>query len=949
MLNPLPTELQDSDDDAIPTHWFNKGIALKVVRHHFQRGKAVIRIAVGFFTVRGYNLIRASAAGKKMFILVGVNEPGEDRVRRVIVKEILDDLSAGVDEDRRAAVEELVGKMEGGDFRIVDAHAMDHHAKLYIVDGDVALVGSSNVSGRGLIDAIEAGYTVSDPAHVADYVRWYEGFFYSPGCVDITQALIDALKRWLGLAYPWDIYLKTLNALRSLEEPKLQRANYRKPVGFQTDVIARALRQIEEYNGAMVVASTGLGKTVIAADIALRLKEAGAILNVLVIGPKPVNKSWLRHLQPTGLNVAYFNPSALDAANPQHNHHLRDLQEILSILDEQWLVIVDESHEFRKYRQEIWLKGQPTQVTRRAFKRLIPAIERSKPKVLLLTGTPISTGIENVNSQLLLLPHTAPKSAILPTLEGHTLHYPHAWQISHLTDMKTLAVSSAITTPYVARHYGRLDKQNGGIYIDYNGQRKYIPQVTLCRINAPLPLEDKVTPVLKHGYFTTTARHPIRRTVIERWARTTWGSSPWALRDVLSKCVDRPGWGSYNVKFLKDVQAHRQKMQFTLDLTGAVGRREDLLYAIIDKLEQMRFVDDPKLVLLVDLLARLCTEGKKVVVFSEFWATVAYLETALRELQPTLRVASLISLVKPGQYEAKNDYEIERLLLAFAPLANGGKAEDSSYDVFLATDAYGVGVNMEDAQVVVNYDLAWTPIEPAQRAGRILRLWHTPRTVELYAFVPTPQDLFSREAAKIARRWENLTRRHRQASELLEMPTLTTQAEPEALDMASLAGPAIEELGALDLEALDQEQEQEHGIPVSPVFRHMARLEGRRDEVRQIPDDISSAMVCRHPEYPLPLVYVLVKYRGKYYWGLYDVKKRLLLPKQPDLKLLDLIECEEDTPKAAVDPVLIDRGGNACVRAWCEANNADPAEVMRICTLYLVSDRGDDVSNLLDG
>ena len=106
----------NQESDMIPSHWFDKGVALKVVRHYFQHGKSIIRIAVGFFTVRGYNLIRASARGKKLLILVGVNEPGEDRVKRVIIREIMEDLRSGLDEDRRAAVLELVEKMEGGHF-----------------------------------------------------------------------------------------------------------------------------------------------------------------------------------------------------------------------------------------------------------------------------------------------------------------------------------------------------------------------------------------------------------------------------------------------------------------------------------------------------------------------------------------------------------------------------------------------------------------------------------------------------------------------------------------------------------------------------------------------------------------------------------------------------------------------------------------------------------------
>ena len=930
------------DPDTIPVHWFDKGVALRVVRHYFHRAKTVIRIAVGFFTIRGYNLIRGSATGKKLFILVGVNEPGEDRVKRVIVKEIMDDLSTGLDQDRRTAVLELVERMEGGKFRIVDAHAMDHHAKLYVVDSDVALVGSANISGRGLIEAIEAGYTVSDPAHVADYVQWYEDFFNSPNCFDITQALIDALRRWLSLAHPWDIYLKTLNALRYLEDTRLQRATYRKPVGFQTDVIARALRQIEEFNGAMVVASTGLGKTVIATDIALRLKEAGTILNVLIIGPKAVEKSWKAHMLPTGLNNEFFNPSALDARSSKRNRHLKDLEDIFEVIDDRWLIIVDESHEFRKYQQEVWEGGRSKLVVRRAFRRLLPVIRRSKARVLLLTGTPLSTGIDNVNSQLLLLPHTAPQEnhSTLPLFGNPVHHHPNAWCVDALSDLKTLPVSSAITTPYVARHYGRQDEENGGTYIDYNGERRYIPQVTLYRINTTLPLEDEIAAILKHGYLITTSRNPMIRTVIERTARVGWGSSPWMLRDVLSKSVKRPGWKKYNVQFKMDVEAHRRANQYTFDLTGATHRRTDRLNEIIAKLEQMQFTDDPKLLLIVDLLAQACAQRKKTVVFSEFWATVAYLETALRALLPQLRVASMIELEKPGQYVVKKDRELEALLLAFAPLANEGTTADSCYNVFLATDAYGVGVNMQDAQVVINYDLAWTAIEPAQRAGRVLRLWHQPRAVELYAFVPTLQSEQTQEAIKMARRWQRLTRRHEQASVLMELPTLTTQAEPEAIDMASLAGPPVVELGALDLEILDLE----HDIPVTPVFRHMAQLEGRRDEVRSIPDDISSAMVTSTDR---PLVYTLLRSRGKYQWGLYDVRKRELLPKQSDLALLDLIECQETMPTAAIDPVEIDRLGNACVQAWCQANRVEPEEVMRICTLYLAPEKEDEIGNLI--
>ena len=122
----------NDDDLKALKRYFAKGQSLISVKHYFSQGKSIIRIAVGFFTIKGYNLIRSSTAGKKISILVGIEEPGEKRLRKVLIQEILLDLRLGIEAERRQAVVELLEKMEGGNFRIVDARAMAHHAKLYI-------------------------------------------------------------------------------------------------------------------------------------------------------------------------------------------------------------------------------------------------------------------------------------------------------------------------------------------------------------------------------------------------------------------------------------------------------------------------------------------------------------------------------------------------------------------------------------------------------------------------------------------------------------------------------------------------------------------------------------------------------------------------------------------------------------------------------------------------
>jgi SNF2 family DNA or RNA helicase len=47
---------------------------------------------------------------------------------------------------------------------------------------------------------------------------------------------------------------------------------------------------------------------------------------------------------------------------------------------------------------------------------------------------------------------------------------------------------------------------------------------------------------------------------------------------------------------------------------------------------------------------------------------------------------------------------------------------DPACKVFLSTDAGGVGLNLQAASVVVNFEPAWNPARLRQRIGRVYRL-----------------------------------------------------------------------------------------------------------------------------------------------------------------------------------------------------------------------------------
>ena len=113
----------------------------------------------------------------------------------------------------------------------------------------------------------------------------------------------------------------------------------------------------------------------------------------------------------------------------------------------------------------------------------------------------------------------------------------------------------------------------------------------------------------------------------------------------------------------------------------------------------------PKLDELRRLLEDLCLDGgRKVVVFSQ-WEKMTVMAAAVAE-ELGLGVARLHG----GVPTAKRGALIERF------------RDDPGVQVFLSTDAGGVGLNLQCASVLINLDIPWNPAVLEQRIGRIHRI-----------------------------------------------------------------------------------------------------------------------------------------------------------------------------------------------------------------------------------
>lgn len=134
---------------------------------------------------------------------------------------------------------------------------------------------------------------------------------------------------------------------------------------------------------------------------------------------------------------------------------------------------------------------------------------------------------------------------------------------------------------------------------------------------------------------------------------------------------------------------------------------------------------DAKLAALEALLSQ-SHRKDKVLVFTQFADTAEYLGEQLAKhgvtdlAVVTNETADPVSLVR-----------------RFSPATNGGLQKgETELRVLIATDVLAEGQNLQDAHIVVNYDLPWAIIRLIQRAGRVDRIGQKHDTITVYSFLP---------------------------------------------------------------------------------------------------------------------------------------------------------------------------------------------------------------------
>ncbi|GAC1314268.1 MAG: DEAD/DEAH box helicase [Mucilaginibacter sp.] len=163
---------------------------------------------------------------------------------------------------------------------------------------------------------------------------------------------------------------------------------------------------------------------------------------------------------------------------------------------------------------------------------------------------------------------------------------------------------------------------------------------------------------------------------------------------------------------------------FTADLLNFLIDDVDRMLSILTIGHQWNPNEDKQLNAFVDLcLLKHPTE--KILLFTQFADTARYLSEQLGK-----RGVSDCALVT-GQTENPTEYAIR-----FSPKSNKSNLNKSEIRVLITTDVLSEGQNLQDAHIVVNYDLPWALIRLIQRAGRVDRIGQESPAITCYSFLP---------------------------------------------------------------------------------------------------------------------------------------------------------------------------------------------------------------------
>lgn len=198
--------------------------------------------------------------------------------------------------------------------------------------------------------------------------------------------------------------------------------------------------------------------------------------------------------------------------------------------------------------------------------------------------------------------------------------------------------------------------------------------------------------------------------------------------------------GKKNRIALKDMDYRSWKLELEKD--------QAILLELEELIDQITPAEDKKLQTLYQLIDEKMThpinEGnKKLIIFSAFATTTNYLYKHISHyvLDKYGLHTAQISGTKGFETTLKTNHrDLNSLLTYFSPQSKDRNLlfpdDQREIDVLIATDVISEGQNLQDADMMVNYDIHWNPVRIIQRFGRVDRIGSKNKFIQLVNFWP---------------------------------------------------------------------------------------------------------------------------------------------------------------------------------------------------------------------
>ena len=663
-------------------------------------------------------------------------------------------------------------------------------------ENGIAIVGSSNLTLSGVTHNTELNVVVQGNSNHAELVRWFEELWQESQ--DFDEALMHEMRQSWALAAvkPYDIYMKTLY---TLVRDRLEDEDDRdilwddeitsRLADFQRTAVKQSIQIIRDFGGVFVADVVGLGKSYIGAAIVKHFERTDHA-RPLIICPAPLVEMWEHYNEAYHLNARVLSMGFLHESGNGAGNILLDDQKY----KDRDFVLVDESHNFRysdtqRYklleaylstgRRSCFLTATPRNKSAWDVYYQIKLFHQQDVTDLPVAPPDLKQYFKLVEKGDRKLPDLLAHILIRRT-RNHILRWygRDAQTHAEVDAMNFAEYRDGRRRAYVlvaGKHQffprRELDTIEYSIEDAYQGLyqelRSYLGKARKT-LPDPLPLE---LTYARYGLWRYVKKAEQKRepyASLHRAGANLHGlvrvllfkrfeSSVYAFQQTVSRLLKShesflaaldegfvpAGEDAARILYesdyeeesdlldaLRNVSNRYNAADFNLEpLRNHIEHDIAILQQMLMLVEPLKPAQDAKLQTLIRRLQQEPLRDGKRLIFTQYADTARYLhENLSKQIEP-----KTLEVIFSGD---KSKY---RVVGRFAPKANPEyklTATEPELETVIATDVLSEGLNLQDCNKIINYDLHWNPVRLIQRFGRIDRIGSEHDVVYGFNFLP---------------------------------------------------------------------------------------------------------------------------------------------------------------------------------------------------------------------